>query len=165
MIRLAVTLIFLAGHLLLYVLLLRRLAPFSKERVIFWYHGMSFLLLPPALLVFIPSDKDAVASLVACVCLHGIYSLSFLELWSLSESGYSLSILGRIEKGEAAVSGNLDESIKQIGSVRKRARLAALERLGLVREVDGLFSLTAPGRAAAAALRLLRWTTNIQRIG
>src|SRR5207248_3861685 len=97
-----ILLAYVAAHFGLYALVLRRLPRFIEERVIFAYHAVSAVVLTvlaPGLWLVGVIDF---ATLVGLVSLHGLYSMSFLELWSLSQGGYSLQILDLIERSEAA---------------------------------------------------------------
>ncbi len=91
----AVGLSYLALHFLLYVLVLRGRPLVQSERGIFLYHFGSaavFTLVAFCLAVSYFSDA-AIAIAIGLSALHGIYSLSFLELWTLAEGSYSMSIL------------------------------------------------------------------------
>ncbi len=85
-------------------------------------------------------------SWVAAISLHGIYSLSFLELWALSDGGYSLRILDQID-----LLGDRADFVflKALGSSKKKFRLESLKRLGWVAVDPKGWALTARGRAAA----------------
>src|SRR3954454_15181823 len=94
------SLIYLALHALVYATVLRPRDAFRRERGIFAYHALSAVgvtLVVLARLALAPS-LDTLATFVAVVCLHGIYSTSFLEVWSLSQASYSLKILRHVEE-------------------------------------------------------------------
>jgi hypothetical protein len=142
---------YLGLHFGLYVLVLRHMASFRRESTIFRYH-----VLPAAASVTIgalaamcnPTDEQ-VAEAAIIVGLHGIYSLSFLELWSLAQGGYSLRILMDWE-----ATGRTPDwtSLQHIGAAKKANRLASLQRLGLLLTHQGNLSLSRRGRLVAAAL-------------
>jgi hypothetical protein len=151
---------YLGCHFLLYVAVLRGSRRWRSERGIFRYHVLSAGFVTVAVVVLsLLSERIgvAVASIVIVVSLHGIYSLSFLELWSLAEGGYSLSILR-----QCALKGTLTEltgllELRQLGESKAEARLTGLQRIGLVRKQSDLFVLSRNGRIAALGLRALRW--------
>jgi hypothetical protein len=150
---------YLLGHFIFYVAVLRRLRRLQKEFWIFLYHAWSAVGLLVSLLVV---SAPAVA-IAGCLSLHGIYSLSFLELWSLSEGGYSLAILRRVQ---AASGGAISqESLAPIGSAKKSRRIASLMRLGLVARSGSTIRLTPGGRAVAAGLRLLVAVARLTEVG
>ena len=157
-------LVYLAAHLLLYVVVLRRLPAFRREGVIFAYHALSavavtlVVLLEP-LVLGVPFDFERI---VAVVGLHGIYSTSFLELWSLAEGGYSLQILERLDRAERRGEPADIEALRAIGAAKQGNRLAGLSSIGLVRQTAGRVELTGTGRAVASVLALLAWLTNVQ---
>ena len=94
---------YLAAHFAAYVVVLRHRAGLRSEKGIFLYHfasavfaglaGVAFAVLEP--------DRFGLSGLVLVLSLHGIYSLSFLELWSLAQGGYSLSIIASVAQAEA----------------------------------------------------------------
>jgi len=95
-----------------------------------------------------PTDEQ-VAGAVMIVGLQGIYSLSFLELWSLAQGGYSLRILMDWE-----ATGRTPDwtGLQRIGAAKKANRLASLQRLSLLLTHQSNFSLSRRGRLVAAAL-------------
>jgi hypothetical protein len=154
-------------HLLLYVLVLRHMRAFSRERVIFLYHLASTLGLVLALLGWIALAPlpSWLAGLVGAFALHSIYSISFLELWSLAEGGYSLAILTRIE-ALRAVGAPVDlAALHEIGGSKKGSRLRGLQGMGLVEERTERLELTSFGRLVAAVLALLAWSANLKQVG
>lgn len=95
--------------------------------------------------------------------LHGIYSLSFLELWSLAQGGYSLNILEYIHsKGEVGVEADLSQ-LKQIGSFKKANRIDSLQRLKLIRHQEEQLSLTQFGLFTIFFLRSIAWLVNLKK--
>lgn len=159
-------LLYIAVQFAVYTLLLRHLKSFTKETTIFLFQLLSFLALPPVLFMIVPPKSDVFATLVAVMSLHGIYSLSFLELWSLSEGSYSLRMLDRIDRlGSLSVEVEQRE-FEQIGAAKKSARIATLGRLKLVCLRDGRYVLTSLARIPVGILRLLVRSVNIKgRIG
>jgi hypothetical protein len=156
--------IYFAAHLLLYVTALRHLPAFRREQTIFAYHTLSAVavtliaLLGP-LAMGTALDLEWV---VAVVALHGIYSVSFLELWSLAEGGYSLQILERLDRAERQGQPANVEELRAIGAAKQSNRLAGLASIGLVRQDDGRLELTAGGKIVASLFALLAWLTNVQ---
>ncbi len=152
-------------HFFIYVAMLRRLRSFSQERTIFLYHALSALAL--GLLIFLmmrlPFDQRFRIA-VGALSFHGIYSLSFLELWWLSDGGYSLRILDRI--GRADAQGLMKDSpdFEQLGNAKKRDRLESLGQLGLLTYRDGKYELTFFGQCFVRFLYLIQWPSNILKI-
>src|SRR5437868_14223878 len=85
-------------HFFLYLYWFRNTAAFLLERIIFLYHACSFLLtfIFFTILMYINVDFEL---FILILSIHGIYSLSFLEFWSLSQCGYSLHVLSYIALG------------------------------------------------------------------
>lgn len=151
---------YLAFHFLAYVLLLRHFALLRTERGIFLYH-----FIPAATTgcagfgyAFAESAPLRLAELVLALSAHGIYSISFLELWSLAQGGYSLSVLRSIASAQA---NRVDPSfahLERIGEAKQRERIAGLAKLGLIAESDGTIALTTRGALVAVILDcLLKW--------
>lgn len=96
------------------------------ERGTFRYHlrSASRLACFFAPRIDLPSKQvGVVAASGTIVSLHGIYSLSFLELWSLAQGGYAASILR-----QCALRGSLGENIglldlQQLGESKRNARV------------------------------------------
>src|SRR5215210_578880 len=99
---------------------------------------------------------------VAIVGLHGLYSVTFLELWSLAEGGYSLQILEGLAGAERRGEPADIEALRAIGAAKQGNRLAGLASIGLVRYEGSRVALTGPGRLVASAFALLAWLTNVQ---
>lgn len=145
-------------HFATYAVIGRHHPLLQTERGIFAWHAISYLL---ALLLaaFTALLQPPAAALILCgllAGLHGIYSLSFLEIWSLTQGSYSLQLLSRIEHcgplTAAEVPGAAD-----IGSQKQQDRAAAIRRLGLAR-IDG--RLTPAGRISAQGLRAILWLSH-----
>jgi hypothetical protein len=101
----------------------------------------------------------------AALAAHGIYSTSFLELWSLAEGGYSLSIL-RLLKGAREAGRTVDlATLHAIGAQKKGNRVQGLLKLHLVRQEGSLFVATPFGRVAGAFLGGIAWAANLRELG
>jgi len=148
---------YLLAHFIVYIPLRRAL---RSEKRIFLYHfipatviaivGLALLLRQPG------GAGSALAPLILGLSIHGIYSLSFLELWSLAQGGYSLSVIRSVADADARGTEPDFSYLYQIGETKLRERIAALQRLGLVRREHGRVSLTNWGRAVADILFGLR---------
>ncbi len=150
--------VYLTVHLAAYVAWLRLLVPLRTEKGIFLYHFGSAVITGVAAVVaaFIDPAEFGIAGCVLVLSVHGIYSLSFLELWSLAQGGYSLSIIAGIVQAEATGTEPDFSGLAAIGAAKQADRVAALERLGLIATNGERISLTPRGSAIAAALHALR---------
>jgi hypothetical protein len=155
---------YVALHALVYATALRSRDTFRRERGIFAYHAVSAALvsvLALGSLIARPSF-ESLAMAVAVVCLHGIYSTSFLELWSLSQGSYSLKILRHIAAADTP--NALDTSVlEDVGIAHRTHRLEALTSARLTRQRDGQLELAPLGRAVAGALGLIAWLANVRQ--
>jgi hypothetical protein len=153
----ALFLVWLLAHFLIYALALRRSPRFRSEKIIFLYHlGSAVVFGVGAILCAAISPAFGVAGAVVVLSLHGIYSLSFLELWSLAQGGYSLSIIASVAQAEASGREPDFLALAAIGEAKQEDRIAALERLGLVARTRGRISLTTRGGTIASLLHALR---------
>jgi len=162
---LVATSVYLAIHFLLYVLILRRTRLFQREAAIFAYHFVSFAVLVLVLCVLAAILKP---SALAAVALHGIYSLSFLELWALADASYSLQILEYIQRHQATgepVHLSDIAGLQTVGTSKRRLRTASLMRLRLIRRQKDCVEVTSPGGWVAAVVAAVGWAANIQRDG
>jgi len=156
------------AHLGAYFAGLRNLRPLRGERGILLFHAvpvaLACLLLVPWLAVA-PAEGARWAGAIAAIALLGIYAMSFLELWSLSEGSYSLSILAAVAASGRAEGAQLRE-LARIGARKQQARTESLLRLGLARpDVQGRLAATGAGRLVAGASAVLLWLAAIDRSG
>jgi hypothetical protein len=160
-------LIVLFAHFFLYLVLLRDRTFFQTERGIFLYHFVSVVVFVAASVVIFLIYRDDEAFSIACclVAAHGIYSISFLELWSLAQGSYSLSIMGRGQSGGELSRTQLVELFSRIGNQKKADRLAGLKRSQLVRLDADHWKLNSLGVMVASLLRSLLWLANIRERG
>lgn len=144
---------YLVMHLAVYAVWLRHRDTYRQERPIFLYHLASWFLGAGAFTILGGALQGWTAAgmmLVLVGSLHGIYSLSFLELWSLSQGSYSLSILTAVERDPTLESLRPDAArLRAIGQQKREARLVSLQRLGLLNPQE---AATPPGRLVAALI-------------
>jgi hypothetical protein len=156
--------LYIAAHLVLYFAVLRHLPAFRSERTIFLYHAISAIgvSLVAVASLFVPGSDVDLIWVIGVIALHGIYSTTFLEIWSLAEGGYSLQIVEQIERANRLGHEPDVEALKAIGIAKQGNRLAGLVSIGLVRQEAGRLSLTPRGRVVAMCFALLAWLTNVQ---
>ena len=141
------------------------LARLESERDIFVFHALSFLALAIVLTAWKIFGSISILSAEGSLFLHGIYSLSFLELWSLSQGSYSLGILDSVSRtGHTGRSGLLAQMAK-VGTDKKMDRISALSGIGLLSIKNNQASLSTKGRLAAAAIGTLRALAGIRDVG
>jgi hypothetical protein len=146
------SLVWIIAHAGLYVFFLKRKAAMKTERGVFFWHFGSFVVvcLAGLALVICRPGNESIAVLVFAGALHGVYSLSFLELWSLSEGGFSLRLLAEIANGADSPEVLAERSGATIGKNKLALRIESLRNLGLL--MPNEMSLTPIGRAAALML-------------
>ena len=154
-------------HLGLYVTVFRKLSAFGLERRILLYHSISAIVFSTLVLVFgiVSGDLSTLTTAVGLIFVHGIYSLSFLELWSLAQGSYSISILLRVMHSGTVSRLQLQDELAEIGRRKKQGRLAALAGLHLLCREGGTVKLTTRGRLLSHALTCLVWLANSEETG
>ena len=154
----------MAAHLVLYFAVLRHLPTFRAERTIFLYHALSAIGVSLVVVasLFVPGSGVDLTWAIAVIALHGIYSTTFLEVWSLADGGYSLQILEHLERADRRGEEPDPEALRAIGVAKQGDRLAGLASIGLVQQEAGRTALTPAGRAVASCFALLAWLTNVQ---
>lgn len=149
--------LYVLGHFTLYVVALRHRGVFHTEKgillfhIVSWFTGATLFGIAGAIQSEI---KGAVLAVVGIGSVHGIYSLSFLELWSLTEGSYSLTILSAVNSAGRKVTSSVLAGLATVGTAKQADRSIVLHRLGLF-SAEG--DLTFVGRATAVPLRLLLW--------
>lgn len=123
-----------AGHFFIYLCFLRKTRIMRLEKNIFWWHAGSWLLFLflgfIQVLVSMPDSKNVATAVVLGLSLHGIYSLSFLELWSLTQASYSLQLLFAI--GQKKRLNSVLRTGANLGRQKLEARKESLRRIGLI---------------------------------
>jgi hypothetical protein len=162
-----VALLWLACHFLIYVAVLRNMPLFQTERGIFLYHLSSAAVFVAVALVIFVIRRDGEAFSVACALVagHGIYSISFLELWSLAQGSYSLSIMGQGRADRIPSRAELIEAFARIGNAKKADRLSGLQGSQLIWLDGNHWKLNGAGAIVASMLRSLLWLANIKERG
>jgi hypothetical protein len=150
---------YIVANGLSYGLVLRRMRVFGSERGIFLFQSCSFsMLVCITALISIHSLPLSTSGLfiLSAVSLHGIYSLSFLEVWSLSEGSYSISILRHIISTNGKVGFEDLEHLGAIAIRKDENRHSGLCSLGLIRKTGpGHFVTTNSGYVLACIFRLI----------
>jgi hypothetical protein len=159
--------LYLLLHLMAYTLLFRRWAAFASERNVFLYHlGSAVFFSGVALSIGTTcADPSVLSASLGVIFMHGIYSLSFLEVWSLAQGSYSITILIRVMQRDSIAKIRLQEELTHIGQGKKHNRLSALSTLHLIHREGGMVSLTIGGRMISRGLKGLVWLTNPKDTG
>ena len=134
-ITVSIGLSYVALHFLLYVCLLRGRPLFQSEQGLFLYHFISAIV------------------------------FTILELWTLAEGSYSMSILTGIASQGTLSRNRLIDAFARIGDAKKGNRLSVLSNLSLARREGSHWQLSTRGRVVASVLKLLVWLAAIQNRG
>jgi hypothetical protein len=146
--------LYIATHFLLYVLIFRNLQRFRTERGIFSLHFLSASILVISMVthfLLLPT-YSRFALILGAAAAHGIYSLSFLECWALSEGGYSLRVLSEIVRRGTVPVSDLERHFVELSAHKKKDRASSLMTLGLISIQDERYKLTLKGKLIASAI-------------
>jgi len=135
----------------------------DSELRILAFHSSSFAIYIAIVITwYMLGGSGTIASGV--VAIHCLYSVSFLEIWSLTEGSYALSIMREIYTREKVSIPSISSEFSAVGDEKRRSRLQFLIRIGLVaKHPDRQLELTAIGVVVACILRALRALVNLQR--
>jgi hypothetical protein len=159
--------LYLVAHAALYFVVLRDWAALDSEKGIFLYHLASAIGVSVICGIWaVAGHPDVWTWFAAVVLLHGIYSLSFLELGALADDSFSLAIVRAIDRGGSASREALRHVLETIAVRKRTLRLDGLRRIGLLREASGgAVTLTSAGRAAVFLGRGLLFLVNVRKYG
>jgi hypothetical protein len=147
---------FITAHLLAYLAVFRHWQVFAGERTIFAYHGLAFAVGFAVVATAFARGAIGFAALSGLLALQFIYSISFLELWSLAQGSYSLQILTRVAREASTPREEIVAACEAIGGEKKRHRLDNLLTFGLVaKSVDSRLGLSAKGAMLVRSLRTI----------
>lgn len=162
-----ITLLYISAHFAVYGLVLRYRSAFRSERAIFLYHAVSFLNISIGcltLLTFNETTAGTPSLAVAAVSMHGIYSLSFLELWSLCQGSFSLGILSLLYENKRLSRADADR-LESTGDNKFCARLESLLRLGLIsKDEEELWKCTTRGLIVSRCLAAVSQVSGAKRL-
>ncbi|OAI39516.1 hypothetical protein AYO40_05640 [Planctomycetaceae bacterium SCGC AG-212-D15] len=154
-------------HFLAYVVVFRHLDAGRRERSVFLFHLIPACLISVVAVSMVIAERSerALTEAVLVICLQGIYSLSFLELWSLAEGGYSLTIMMDYESSGRQGARPSLAGLEEVGLGKKANRLGTLQRLSLVQRGNDSVALTPRGRLVAHCLSALATIANVKKGG
>jgi hypothetical protein len=158
---------YLALHFIVYVGVLRYRRAFQSERGIFLYHLVSavFFAIIVVIITALILPHVAVAIAFGLIAAHGIYSITFLELWSLAEGSYSITIMNSAAANPGLSRQATIDALVKVGELKKSSRIQALTDLSLARREGNYWSLTPPGRCLAILFKGLLWLANVKGAG
>jgi hypothetical protein len=157
---------FIAAHFLAYFAVFRHFRAFASERAIAVYHGLGFVLVLVIVTVAWARGTIGFAGWCGLLALEYLYSLSFLELWTLAEGSYSLQILRRVSQEGSPTREDIVAMCEAIGAKKKDHRLDDLLAFGLIAvSTDGRLTLSTAGTMLVRALRAIMRTTTIHDAG
>ena len=157
---------YLCIHFFLYAVWLRKVGRLRTERGIFRFHFFSAILVTCITLLLMVGSlvESPWAVLAALLSFHGMYSVSFLELWSLAQGGYSLSIL-EVAARTDGITPEQQSQFETIGDQKRESRLRALLQMGLIRKTPAGISMTLFGRTLGAVFQAVVWLANLRSLG
>ena len=97
--------------------------------------------------------------------IYGIYSLSFLELWTLSQISYSREILVKAKNGIISENNDYFVQLQNLGDQKRVARLNSLKSKRIIFIKNNAWHLTKLGLFIANILNIILWLPNIKNRG
>ena len=157
---------FLAVHLLAYIVILRRRPVFQRESGIFAFHSIAFVALTISAIIGWWLHAFGITTIVGMLCFQLIYSMTFLEAWSLAEGSYSLQILLQVSQHPSQPKSAIIANTGAIGARKKQNRLRSLIAMKLVHETgQNQVRVTSRGRLVTAFFRTIKLLANIKAAG
>jgi hypothetical protein len=154
---------FIAAHFLTYIALFRHLKTFAGERTILIYHGVAFAIVLALVTVAFARETIGFAAWCGLLALQFIYSISFLELWSLAQGSYSLQILMWVAQKPVTSRAEIIAKCETIGAAKKHRRLDNLVAFRLAaRTDDGRLQLSRLGGIFVSTLRAIMWLSSVR---
>jgi hypothetical protein len=157
--KMNISLLLLPIIFLLYIIFFRNYHYFRSERGIFLLHVVIvFLINIIALLQLIYSSAFTIAFYIITISVYGIYCITFLEIWSLSQGGYSLSILQAINFANEKNQDPNFNILNKIGQEKQTSRIEYLINSGLIEKADrGQIRLTPKGLFWGKILKMINY--------
>ena len=127
--------VLIIAHSISYLFWIRH-RPWGRTEIgIFAYHALSFfiLMLTGLIILITHPEEDVLAGAIAGVSLHAIYSMTFLEFWSLSQGSFSYAVLSRLN-ADGRSEEDIISALKALSESKKSNRIGALADLALVKQ-------------------------------
>jgi hypothetical protein len=154
----------IAAHLATYLLYFRSRPRLMSEAAITRYHiALMLTVLVAGDLALVAANQWDWSAFLIMGTLPAIYSMTFLECWSLTEGSYSFFILSRIKLANGQPLNMAP--LRSLGAEKLSARVNGLLRLNLVVRDGECLQITSRGRAIAAILRSALWLVHVKRNG
>ncbi len=156
----------IALHFILFVALVRHLRVVRSEKGILLYHILSCACVGLGVVAWgvVTGSEAMLSALLAAAGLHGMYSMSFLAMWSSAEGGFSLRMMKALEHGPRTRQDVMAEFVS-LGDSKRSTRLAVLERAGWIRQQDGLYRPTGAGLLLASVMRIMHRVNDFESTG
>lgn len=158
------TFVYILFHISLYILIGRNICRLRTEFGIFLFHLSSFLLLGIISIFVLIGNQNILILLLGILSLHGIYSISFLELWSLSQGSYSIKIL-ELSPITLATNSNKLDILESLGDTKFIDRVESLQKIYLLHSDNDTLKVTCFGRIVAKILLTFARIANISNRG
>lgn len=158
---------YLVLHFTLFVFIFRHHPRFRSEGGVLLLHVASAVALVAGMLVWfgLSPSQTRLAFAVGAGAAHGIYSLSFLEIWALSDGGYSLRVLAAVVSRGQSTAAKLEAHFTALSSGKKEGRLDSLFELGLVQKDENTYALTPRGNVVAKFIAGIGYLAKLEKTG
>lgn len=161
----AITLATIGVNFLLFVTVFRYRTSYKSESAILNLHirSVGLLFFIGLLLFSINPGGEYVIAVFTGLMIHGIYSLTFLEFWALSQGSFSLEALKKISHGQ--FNAEIVQQLINQGDEKLQSRIAGLEKSGWLRLTHSEYHLTRKGYALAFFLKSIQKICMIKDAG
>jgi hypothetical protein len=136
----------------------------NRENFVFSFQMRSFIALFIVLtIILLLGGNFKISGLVGAIAVHGIFSLSVLEIWSLTQGSYSFNILLALSKRSVFLK-DLINQFALVGVDKKASRIKNLVKFGFVIPVKTP-SLTKKGLIIAKVILRIRKFAGFRNAG
>ena len=158
MVVLFLTIAYTLVHAVLHAVWLRRTSYGQSERGVFLYFfGSFFFVTITVLSLSLALDwPNPFSTTIAVAAAHGIYALSALEVFALSDGGYSLRILNFVACSGDEPRNKIVDTFANLSDQKKTGRLEFVVKLGFANECHQVFHLNHRGRLLADTFIAIR---------
>ena len=155
----------LTVHIIFYFLYIRN--NFRTEMAIFLYFFLYYLItfILSCIIFYINDNSNSIAPIILINSVNGIYCLSFLELWSLSQISYSYEILKRVKLGGISIASKEIIEMQNVGDAKRVSRLQSLSNIKILEKNGSQWRLSSFGKFISLTLTIILWLPNLKNRG
>lgn len=152
-------------HLVFYFLYIRK--KYRNEMAIFLYFFIYYFVIftISCMLLIINCNTNLLSPIILINSINGIYCLSFLELWSLSQISYSYEILIRVKSCGISIHSSEIIEMQNVGDNKRLSRIQSLSNIKILKSDGSYWRLSQLGRLISLLLTIILWLPNLKNRG